>query len=355
MVTRLIKKQSKKAGMSPGTMIHVGEQKVEKVAISVIDYDRENIDSQELPRVEEAFPFKDSPTITWLNVTGLHDVNILEKLGQRYQIHPLVMEDILNTDQRPKVEIFEDHLFVVLKMLSFDGERNEINHEQISLILGDNYVITFQERGGDVLGPIRERLQNPNGRMRKNGADYLAYTIIDVIVDHYFILLEKLGEKIEILEENVIEKPDQNTVKDLQLLKRELIFLRKSVWPLRELISELTRDETSLISSFTSPYLRDVYDHTIQVIDTIETFRDMVSGILDIYLSSVSNKMNEVMKVLTIIATIFIPLTFIAGIYGMNFEFMPELKWHWGYPMVWAVMMLILIGMMIQFKRKKWL
>lgn len=341
--------------MSPGTMVHVGEQKVDIATISIIDYDLENIYSQELSTVEEAFPFKDSPTITWLNVTGLHDVKLLEKLGKRYQIHPLVLEDILNTHQRPKVEIFEDHLFVVLKMLSFDQEQNEINHEQISLILGKNFVITFQERLGDILDPIRERLQNPHGRLRKNGADYLAYTIIDIIVDHYFFLLENLGEKIEILEENVIDKPDQNTVKDIQLLKRELIFLRKSVWPLRELISELSRDETSLISNFTSPYLRDVYDHTIQVIDTIETFRDMVSGILDIYLSSVSNKMNEVMKVLTIIATIFIPLTFIAGIYGMNFEFMPELKWHWGYPLVWFVMMIILVGMLIYFRRKNWL
>jgi len=355
MVARFIKRKSRKTGMSPGTMVHVGERKVDQVTIAVIDYDIENIDSMVLPTIEKAFPFKDSPTITWLNITGLHDVKLLEKLGKKYQIHPLVLEDILNTDQRPKVEIFENYIFVVLKMLSFDTQKQEIEHEQISLIVGNNFVITFQEREGDVLNPIRERLKNPLGRMRKNGADYLAYTIIDVIVDHYFILLEKLGEKIEILEENVIENPDRNTVKDLQLLKRELIFLRKSIWPLREVISELTRDETPLVSSFTLPYLRDVYDHTIQVIDTVETFRDMVSGILDIYLSSLSNKMNEVMKVLTIIATIFIPLTFIAGIYGMNFEFMPELKWYWGYPLVWLVMMTILVFMLYYFRRKKWL
>ena len=354
MVTRFIKKRAKKTGLSPGSMILVGEKKVENVAISVIDYDSERLDSRVLSTVEKAFPFKDTPTITWLNISGLHDVKILEKLGEKYEIHPLVLEDILNTDQRPKVEIFGDYFFVVLKMLSFDEQRDEIEHEQISLIIGKNFVITFQEREGDVLDPIRERLQNPQGRLRKNGADYLAYTIIDVIVDYYFVLLEKLGEKIEKLEENVIEKPDRSTVKDLQLLKRELIFLRRSVWPLRELISGLTREETLLISSFTSPYLRDVYDHTIQVIDTVETFRDMVSGILDIYLSSVSNKMNEVMKVLTIIATIFIPLSFIAGVYGMNFEFMPELKWHWGYPVVWGVMLISLISMLIYFKRKKW-
>ena len=355
MFTRLIKKQSEKVGLSPGTMVHVGEKKVDKVTISVIDYDPEKIDSRVLSSVEKAFPLKDSPTITWLNVTGLHEIKILEKLGKKYRIHPLVMEDILNTDKRPKVEIFEDHLFVVLKILSFDGERKEINHEQISLIVGKNYVITFQERKGDVLEHIRKRLQNPRGRLRKNGADYLAYAIMDVIVDHYFILLEKLGEKIEFLEENVIENPDQNIVKHLQFLKRELTFLRKSVWPLREVISKLIRDETPLITNYTGPYLQDVYDHTIQVIDTIETFREMASGILDIYLSSVSNKMNEVMKVLTIIATIFIPLTFITGIYGMNFEFMPELKWPWAYPAIWGVMIFLFSGMVLYFRKKKWI
>jgi magnesium transporter len=355
MVTKLIKKHSKKVGLPPGTMVHVGEKKIEKVALSVIDYDTEKVDTRDLATVEEAFPFKDSPTITWLNITGLHEVNLLEKLGKRYQIHPLVMEDILNTDQRPKVEISEDYLFVVLKMLSFDTDKQEVSHEQISLIVGNNFVITFQERTGDVLDPIRERLQNPQGRLRKHGADYLAYTIMDVIVDHYFILLEKLGEKIEFLEENVIENPDQDIVKRLQHLKRELILLRKSVWPLREVISELTRNDTPLITDFTGPYLRDVYDHTIQVIDTIETFRDMVAGIMDIYLSSMSNKMNEVMKVLTIIATIFIPLTFIAGIYGMNFEFMPELKLPWAYPGIWGLMLFIFLGMIFYFRRKKWL
>jgi magnesium transporter len=350
-----IKKHSEKVGLSPGTPVHVGERKVEEVLISVIDYDSEKVDTRELPTVEKAFPFKDSPTVSWLNITGLHDIKMLERLGKKYQIHPLVLEDIVNTDHRPKVEIYDNYLFIVLKMLSFNEGNQEINHEQISLIVGNNFVITFQECHGDVLDPIRERIQNPHGRLRKNGADYLAYAIMDVIVDHYFILLERLGEKIENLEETVTEDPDQDTVKQLQFLKRELIFLRKSVWPLREVISELTRDDTPLIGSFTGPYLRDVYDHTIQVIDTIETYRDMVSGILDIYLSSVSNKMNEVMKVLTIIATIFIPLTFIAGIYGMNFEFMPELKLPWAYPGIWGLMLFIFLGMIFYFKRKKWL
>jgi magnesium transporter len=355
MARKLIKKQSKKVGLSPGSMIHIGEKKVSEVQISVIDYDKENLSARKLKKIEQVFPFKKTPTVTWLNISGLHEIKILEKLGKSFDIHPLVMEDILNTDQRPKVEVFEDYIFIVLKMLSFNKEKNEIDSEQISILLGENYVITFQEKAGDVFGPVRERIENPRGRLRRNDSDYLAYAIMDIIVDHYFVLLEKLGEKIEYLEENVVNNPDQHLVQEIQRMKRELIYLRKSIWPLREVISELSRGESPLINEFIIPYLRDLYDHTIQVVDTVETFRDMVSGILDIYLSSVSNKMNEVMKVLTIIATIFIPLTFIAGIYGMNFEFMPELKWPWGYPLVWLVMASILVGMLFYFRRKKWL
>jgi magnesium transporter len=336
-------------------MIHVGEKKVSKVLISLIDYDKENLNAHKLKRIEEAFPFKKTPTVTWLNISGLHEIKILEKLSKSFDIHPLVMEDILNTDQRPKVEVFDDYIFIVLKMLSFNQKNNEIDSEQISIVLGDNYVITFQEKEGDVFSPVRERLENPRSRLRRNNSDYLAYAIMDIIVDHYFVLLEKLGEKIEFLEENVVSNPDQQLVQEIQRMKRELIFLRNSIWPVREVISELSREESPLIKEFVIPYLRDLYDHTIQVIDTVETFRDMVSGILDIYLSSVSNKMNEVMKVLTIIATIFIPLTFLAGIYGMNFELMPELKWPWGYPLVWMIMISIFISMLFYFRKKKWL
>jgi magnesium transporter len=355
IVGKFIKKRSKKAGLSPGTMIHVGERKVEKVTLSVIDYDREQLKVKELPDVQSLISFKNSPTVSWINVTGLHQVDILEKIGEGFNIHPLVLEDILNTDQRPKLEIFDDYLFIVLKMLSFDAVRKEVSVENISMIVSRNYIITFQEREGDVFDPLRNRLNNPIGRLRKNGSDYLAYAIMDIIVDHYFILLEQLGEKIEALEEVVIEDPQQSIVSEIQFLKRELIFLRKSIWPLREIVNELVRDENPLLSDYTTPYLRDVYDHTIQVIDTVETYRDMVNGILDIYLSSISNRMNEVMKVLTIIATIFIPLTFIAGVYGMNFEFMPELKWRWGYPAIWFIMMFLFSGMVVYFKRKKWL
>jgi magnesium transporter len=282
-------------------------------------------------------------------------VKVIEQLGKHFSLHPLLLEDILHTEQRPKMEDFGEYLFFVLKMLYLEEGRHEILAEQVSLILGSNFVISFQEREGDVFKYVRERIRNSKGRIRKVGADYLAYALIDAIVDNYFIILERLGETIEELEEELVTNPVSDTLQTIHHLKREMIFLRKSVWPLREVISALERGESPLIQESTGVYLRDLYDHTIQVIDSVETFRDMVSGILDIYLSSVSNKMNEVMKVLTIIATIFIPLTFIAGIYGMNFEYMPELSWRWGYPAVWFVICAIFITMLAYFKRRKWL
>ena len=345
----------KKIGLPPGTLVHVGERKIEKVRISIIDYDATQIEEKEAKTVEECFPFKDKPTVTWINVDGLHEVNVIEQLGGHFGLHPLLLEDILHTEQRPKMEDFGEYIFFVLKMLYFDDESHEIQAEQVSLILGSNFVISFQEREGDVFKFVRERIRNSKGRIRKVGADYLAYALIDAIVDNYFIILEKLGETIEEMEEELVTNPTPETLQTIHHLKREMIFLRKSVWPLREVIGILERGESPLIQESTGIYLRDLYDHTIQVIDSVETFRDMVSGMLDIYLSSVSNKMNEVMKVLTIIATIFIPLTFIAGIYGMNFQYMPELGWRWGYPAVWFVMCAILITMMVYFRRKKWL
>jgi len=293
--------------------------------------------------------------VTWINVDGIHQVEILERLGEYFGLHPLVVEDILNTDQRPKVEDFGDYIFIVLKMFYYDDSADEIVTEQISLTLGPTLVISFQEREGDVFNPIRERIRSEKGRIRKMGADYLAYVLVDSIVDSYFIILEKLGEKIEDLEEELVTDPRPETLQTIHNLKREMIFLRKSVWPLREVVSGLERGESPLIQESTGIYLRDVYDHTIQVIDTVETIRDMLSGMLDIYLSSVSNRMNEVMKVLTIIATIFIPLTLIAGIYGMNFRYMPELEWPWAYPMLWLIMLAIGVLMLIYFRRKRWL
>ena len=354
-MNKLMKGRSKKAGLPPGTLIHIGARKTQEPKITIIDYDEATFQERETKAIEECFLFKDKPTVTWINVDGLHQGEILEKLGECYHFHPLVLEDILNTDQRPKMEEYGDYLYIVLKMLHDKGKGSQIEAEQVSLVLGPNYVFSFQESGGDVFDQIRERLRTGKGRLRKMGADYLAYTLVDAIVDYYFVILEKLGERIELLEEELVAHPRTETLKEIHTLKREMIFLRKAVWPLREVISSLQRGESPLVQKTTGIYLRDVYDHTIQVIDTIETFRDILSGVLDIYLSSVSNRLNSVMKVLTIIATVFMPLTFLAGVYGMNFKYMPELEWRWGYPVTWAVMAAIGVAMLVYFRKKKWL
>ncbi len=356
-----IKRHYKKAGLPPGTLVHIGERKLESVRITVIDYDESSFQEKQVANIEDCFEFKTTPTVTWINIDGLHDVEIIEKIGKHYDFHPLVLEDILHTGQRPKFEDLDNYIYIVLMMLRFDDQSQAVLSEQVSLVLGRNYVISFQEDVGDVFEQIRDRIRNAKGKVRRMGSDYLVYTLLDAIVDNYFGILEKLGEKIESLEEELVSNPTDRILKQIHNLKREMIYLRKSVWPLRELISGLERSESDFIQETTNVYLRDVYDHTIQVIDTVESYRDMVSGMLDIYLSSISNRMNAVMKVLTIIATIFIPLTFVAGIYGMNFNpeaspwNMPELNWRWGYPAVWLVM-LIMTGIMIYyFKKKKWL
>ncbi|UCF06135.1 MAG: magnesium/cobalt transporter CorA [bacterium] len=352
---RTIGKQRKKVGLPPGTIVYSGEKRVERVRITLIDYDETHFQEKEAGAIEECFPFKEEPTVTWINIDGLHDVELVEKLGTHFGIHPLVLEDIVSVGQRPKFEEYDGFLFIVVKMLSYNDERNELLTEQVSLLVGENYVISFQEREGDVFDLVRQRIRGKKGRIVKQGADYLAYALLDVIIDNYFTILEKIGDRVESLDERVVGDPTPKTLQEIQVMKREMIFLRKSVWPLREVISGLERAESKLIRKSTGIYLRDVYDHTIQVIDTIESLRDMISGLLDVYMSSISNKMNEVMKVLTIIATIFIPITFIAGIYGMNFEFMPELKLAWAYPVVWCVMVAVIVGMVTYFKRKNWL
>jgi magnesium transporter len=355
-MARLMKKRPKKAGLPPGTPVHIGEKRSERTKITILDYDEGHFQEVEIRRVDECFPFRDKPTVTWINVEGIHQVEILEKVGDCFGLHHLVLEDIANTDQRPKMEDYGGYIYTVLKMLYYNDESNEIVIEQISLVLGPNFVISFQEgKEGDVFGPVRERIRSEKGRIRQMGADYLAYALIDSIVDYYFIILERLGEEIEFLEEELVTNPTPETVQTIHDLKREMIFLRKSVWPLREVISGLERGESSLIQESTRIYLRDVYDHTIQVIDAVETFREMLSGMLDIYLSSISNRMNEVMKVLTIIATIFIPLTFIVGVYGMNFRYMPELERPWAYPMVLLFMLAIGLLMVFYFRKKRWL
>jgi len=353
---KLIKKRSRKAGLPPGTLIHIGEKKVEEPQITIFDYDDQHVEEREVKAIEECFAFKDKSTITWINVEGVHQVETVEKLGECYGFHPLVMEDILNTDQRPKMEIYGDYIYIVLKMMYGGDIKHPIEIEQVSLILGSNFVVSFQEgKEGDVFNPVRERIRNGKGLIRKMGSDYLAYSLLDTIVDHYFLILETLGEKAELLEEELMTSPTNKTLQEIQKFRNEISSVRRAVWPLREVTIGLERKESPLIKETTEIYLRDVYDHTVQVMDTIEVYREMLSGMLDIYLSSVSNRLNSVMKVLTIIATIFMPLTFLAGIYGMNFKYMPELEWRWGYPAVWTIIVLIGVSMLIYFKKKKWL
>jgi len=354
-LSKLLKKKSKKVGLPPGSIVHIGNKRAEKTKITIVDYNEEQFQEKEVKTVKECCPYKEKPTITWINIDGVHEVKIIEELGKIYNFHPLILEDIVDTDQRPKIKDFGDYIFIILKMHYYDKENNEIKIEQVSLIFGKNYVISFQEREGDVFDSIRERIRNNIGRIRKARADYLIYALMDAIIDNYFTILEKLGEETEDLEAKVIKDPVPANLQIIYKLKSELIFLRKSVWPLREVISILEKGESVLIDKSTNIYLRDIYGHTIQVMDTVETLRDVISGTLDVYLSSVSNKMNEIMKVLTIIATIFIPLTFIAGVYGMNFQYMPELKWVWAYPLILSVMLIIGIVMVIFFKRRKWM
>lgn len=354
-MTELVKKKLKKVGLPPGSIVHIGNKRDEKVKTTIVDYSEAKFQEKEVKSVGECAPYKDKSTITWINIDGVHKIKVIEEIGKHFNLHPLILEDIVDTDQRPKIKDFGDYIFIILKMLYYDKKDNEIQVEQVSLILGKNYVISFQEREGDVFNAIRERIRNNIGRIRKLGADYLVYALIDAIIDNYFIIIEKLGEKIENLEDKVCSRPKPANLRVIHRLKRDLIFLRKSVWPLREVISILERGESSLILESTNVYLRDIYGHTIQVMDTVETLRDMTSGILEIYLSSVSNRMNEIMKMLTIVATIFIPLTFITGIYGMNFRNMPEIKLVWGYPIVLLGMLIIGIVMVIYFKRKKWM
>ena len=352
---KLSKKRSKKAGLPSETLVYTGEKKDEKIRIHVIDFDESNLQESDVDSVEACIPYKDKPTVTWINVDGVHNVALLEKLGDCFGLHRLVMEDIMNTDQRPKTEDFGDYLYIVLKMLSA-GKNGDIVTEQLSLVLGKNFVLSFQEGiEGDVFPPIRERLRSGKGKIRKMGADYLAYSLLDAVVDNYFVILEKFGDKIESIETELIGSPTQNTVQRIYQLKREMIFLHNAVWPLREVVSSLSKHESPLIKESTAPYLRDLYDHVVHIIDSVDIYREMLSSMLDMYLSSVSNRLNEVMKVLTVISLIFMPLTFLAGVYGMNFKYMPELEWRYGYFYSLLVMLGIAGFMLFYFKRKKWL
>jgi magnesium transporter len=347
-------KRSQKTGLAPGSLVHVGSQYTEKSRITIIRYNETFFEEKEISTIKDSHLEKDKKEITWLNIDGLQDIKVFEDIGELFGLHPLVLEDILNTDQRPKTEDYGDYIYLVLKNF-YGQEGDNLLSDQVSIILGKDFIISFQERESGLCDSIKDKMSKNKGRIRKEGADYLAHAIIDNIVDNYFIVLENLEEKIEDLEDNLVKDPSQSTLQTIHLLKRELIVLRKSLWPLREAVSSLQRSDSFLINKSTVVYFKDIYDHTVAIIDTVETFRDMLSGMLDIYLSTISNRLNEVMKVLTIIATIFMPLTFIAGVYGMNFKYMPELEYRWGYFGVLGVMLIVALLMVRYFRKKKWI
>ena len=345
---------SDKTGLPPGTLVYKGEKQSEPVKITLLEYNEHEFIEKDFHDFDECLSFVQNDMIKWINVDGIHNTEIIERIGKKFNIHPLTLEDIVHTDQRSKFEEFDTYLASIMKMLYYD---QQIHGEQLCILLMENnLVISFQEvHGGDAFDLVRNRIRQGKGKIRRHGADYLAYCLIDAVVDCYFGILEKIDDRIETLEEELTQEPDRKILNQLHHLKREMIFLRKAVWPMRELINNFQRSESKLIDKTTGIYLRDVHDHAIRIIDTVETFRDLLSGMMDIYLSSVSNKMNEVMKVLTIISTIFIPVTFIAGVYGMNFDHMPELRSKWGYAGVWAIMLALMGSLVIYFRKKKWL
>ena len=335
------------------------------------EFDASSADSRELTHWEELLPFRPSHVVSWMEINGIHDVKAIEEIGRHFSIHPLVLEDILNTTQRPKFEEYDNYLFLVArvpfvhrdeeisethqKSSARTNHKVEIAFEQVSLLFSKDWVISFTESDRPLFDPVRERIMSDKGRLRSQGPDYLAYALLDVIVDQFFVVLEDLGEAIEFIDEELVRRPGPALLRQIHAFKRQMMYLHKAVWPVREIVGSFERCGSRFCSPATAPYLRDAYDHIIQVIDTVETYRDLISGMLDIYLSSISYRLNEVMKVLTIISTLFIPLTFIAGVYGMNFDYMPELRWQYGYYGVWSIMILVTLGMMRYFRSKKWI
>ena len=345
---------SEKAGLPPGTLIHVGKEPMVPGRITLISYNADRVEERPVQTVDDILRSRDSSAITWVHCEGLDIVAMIETIGHHFGIHPLVLEDILNTHQRPKFEEYQDYLFIVLKTLTSD-QALTVHHEQISILMFADILFTFREKQDPLFNALKLRLTNAKGRLRSLGTDYLTYAIMDTVVDQYFTLSDTLEEAIEAVELKLLDRPRPQTFTTIQLLKRELVFIRKAITPLREVLAAMQRREAGLIQEKTLPYFRDVFDHTIRVIDTMDSYRDLINGMLEIYLSTVSNRMNEIMKVLTVFATIFIPLTFIVLIYGMNFEFMPELHWKWSYPILWGFFFLIPAVLLVWFRKKKWL
>ncbi len=353
-MARFFKNRTKNKGLAPGSLVFIGNEKIDNIRIRIIDFNNEKLEELELQNIKSGKRFDESGSVSWINIDGLHDVESIRKIGTIFNLHSLLLEDVLNTDQRPKYEEFDDHLFLVTKMLYFDEEREIIRSEQLSMIIGDNYLITFQEKVGDVFEPVRERIRKQKGRIRASGVDYLAYALLDTIVDNYIYLIQRFGEKIEDLDIEIFENASSQTLEKISGYKKEMSFIRKSIFPARELISHLARSDSELIREETEPFLKDLLDLITQANEITDTYREMLSDQLNMYNSSISNKMNDIMKVLTIFAAIFIPLTFIAGIYGTNFDYLPELKFKYSYYIFWGILISIGGGMLLFFKKKGW-
>ena len=352
---RIFRNRGREPGLPPGTLVYSGEKPVQPPRVRMLDYDEHKVVERELSSAAECLPFKDANTVTWIDVDSLSDVELLRQFERILGFHSLMLEDILNTDQRPKFEDYGNYIYIVAKMLDYHPGKGEMEIEQISLVLGPNYVITFQERPGDFFDPLRERIRKSLGRIRKMGTDYLAYSLIDIIVDHYFVVLEKLGEKIEQLEDVVSTNPGPKTGSAIHALRREMIFVRRSTWPMRDVVASLQRSDSDLIHDSNAAYYRDLQDHSMQVTDTVDSFRDLLNGMLDAYYATITNRTNAVLKLLALFSAIFMPLTFITGIFGMNFVHFPELEWRYGFQGS-LILMAIVIGIMVGFFRwKKWL
>jgi len=342
--------------MPPGTVLHhEDETSLEPVRINLVNYNDSNLTERNSTKFSADFFHKEAGEKSWIDVVGIHNSNLIEKIGQHFNLHPLTIEDILNNEQRPKIEDNPNYVYLVVHMIGFDQESLKIDIEQVSLIMGKDYVLSFQEKSGDTFDPVRKRLEIAKGKIREAGPDYLVYSLVDAIVDNYFLVIEQLGNALDQLEDELLDNLQRETFNKTHALKKELMAIRRSVWPMREVVSKMERDQYLQIHDDMNIYIRDLYDHTIEIIDTVEVYRETVGGLVDLYQSMSSNKMNEVMKVLTIISTIFIPLTFITGLYGMNFHYIPELDWRYGYFMVWGISIALVVVMLIVFRRKKWI
>lgn len=354
-MARFLKNTDAALGKAPGELIFIGEQKVQEATIRVIDYDRDNLSEHKLKDIKDGIPYKETETVTWLNINGLQDTELIMQVGQGFGLHALVMDDIVNTGQRPKMEEYDDYLFFVVKMMRYDEAEGLIKSDQLSMILGKSFLLTFQEQPGDVFEPVRDRIRKQKGRIRKVGIDYLAYALLDTIVDNYIFIIERLGEQIEEIEDEILDNPSQDVLARINNYKREMNYLRKSVRPAREFMLKLSRLDSNLIQDETTPFLKDLLDLASQAVEVIDTYREMLSDHLNIYNTGVSNRLNEIMKVLTIFSAIFIPLTFIAGIYGTNFENLPELHYRYSYFIMWGVFLAVSLVMLLFFRRRHWL